>query len=123
MVRVVVLLLLVIMLLLSCELRCARLDHDPSLKTHQAERKDLQLSRRVSSKHKGSSPEALKFGLQWLQWQRTHNKTYFSSDQELEKYVVWRSNTAYIAYHNNYHKQFGYRLAMNKYGDMVRARE
>ncbi len=63
---------------------------------------------------------ARRYGLEWWGWQRRHNKRYVSSEEELEKYVVWRSNTAYIHSHNVYADRFGFYLAMNQYGDLVR---
>lgn len=65
------------------------------------------------------SRAALQYGLAWASWQMQHNKFYLSSQEELERYVVWRSNSAYIQYHNSYADNFGFNLAMNSYGDMV----
>ena len=65
------------------------------------------------------SSDAWRFGLAWSSWRTLHNKSYLSSHEELERYVAWRSNTAYIQYHNSFADKFGYTLAMNNYGDMV----
>ena len=57
---------------------------------------------------------------EWSSWKTTHRKKYSTSLQDLERYVVWRSNKAYINYHNSFASTFGFYLSMNKFGDMVR---
>ena len=57
---------------------------------------------------------------EWSSWKTTHRKKYSTSLQDLERYVVWRSNKAYINYHNSFASTFGFHLSMNKFGDMVR---
>lgn len=66
-----------------------------------------------------TSRDAREYGLAWTSWRRTHGKSYSSSSEELERYVVWRSNTAYIQSHNSYADKFGFTLTMNRFGDMV----
>ena len=66
-----------------------------------------------------TSREAVGFGLRWATWRQTHSKSYSSSTESLARYVVWRSNIAYIESHNSYADNFGFTLAMNGYGDMV----
>lgn len=66
-----------------------------------------------------TSRAALYRGLQWSTWRRVHNKSYSTPSEALEKYVVWRSNAAYIDYHNSYAEVLGFTLAMNRFGDMV----
>lgn len=56
---------------------------------------------------------------EWSSWKATHRKKYSTSVQDLERYVVWRSNKAYINYHNSFASNFGFYLSMNKFGDMV----
>ena len=56
---------------------------------------------------------------EWSSWKGLHGKRYSSSVQDLERYVVWRSNMAYINYHNSFASNFGFYLAMNKFGDLV----
>ena len=57
---------------------------------------------------------------EWSLWKDKHRKKYSTSVQDLERYVVWRSNWAYINYHNSFASNFGFYLAMNKFGDLVR---
>ena len=66
-----------------------------------------------------TSRDALHYGLLWKSWTHVHNKTYSTSNEGLERYVVWRSNTAYIQYHNTYADKFGFTMAMNSFGDQV----
>ena len=56
---------------------------------------------------------------EWSQWKVTHTKYYTSNNEELERYVTWRTNKAYVEYHNAFAEDFGYSLALNKFGDMV----
>ena len=56
----------------------------------------------------------------WLGWKAEHTKSYESDIHELEKYVTWVSNTALIDAHNALRSSFGYTLAMNQFGDLVR---
>lgn len=56
---------------------------------------------------------------EWSAWKGLHRKRYSSSVQDLERYVVWRSNRAYINYHNSFASSFGFYLAMNNFGDLV----
>ena len=66
------------------------------------------------------SSVALQYGLAWVGWRKKHKKSYANSQEELERYIAWRSNTVYIQYHNKYADTFGFSLAMNNYGDMVK---
>lgn len=65
------------------------------------------------------SSVALQYGLAWGSWRTKYKKSYMSSKEELERYIAWRSNMAYIDYHNTYADKFGFSLAMNNYGDLV----
>ena len=103
--------LFLLLLLCSEELNCS--SSQWQLPVHQVTR--TVLSRQL---HK-TTGAARSYGVQWQGWCVTHNKTYQSSAEALERYVVWRSNSAYIQYHNNYAAEFGFSLAMNKFGDMV----
>lgn len=57
---------------------------------------------------------------QWLIWKESNNKTYESTIEELERFIIWLANKAYIDYHNTYSSKFGFTLKMNQFGDMVR---
>ena len=61
----------------------------------------------------------LELHAEWSTWKAHHRKKYSTSVQDLERYVVWRSNKAYINYHNSFASNFGFYLSMNKFGDMV----
>ncbi len=102
-----------LLLQLLCPLELSSSLHWPGLRgaPRLAERRLVAVSK--------TSREALHFGRLWTVWQRTHEKTYLSSMEALERYVVWRSNTAYIQYHNNYADKFGFTMAMNSFGDLV----
>ena len=58
---------------------------------------------------------------EWSSWKGLHRKSYSTSVQDLERYVVWRANKAYINYHNCFASNFGFYLAMNQFGDLVRS--
>lgn len=66
-----------------------------------------------------TSRDALQYGVQWQGWRLEHNKSYQTSAEALERYIIWRTNVAYIEYHNAYADRFGFTLAMNSFGDMV----
>lgn len=57
---------------------------------------------------------------EWLQWKSQHGKNYDSQRHELERHLVWLSNREYINAHNKNADIFGFTLAMNHFGDMVR---
>ena len=57
---------------------------------------------------------------EWRLWKTQHSKTYLSQPEELERHLVWLSNRKYIECHNNNADIFGYKLAMNNFGDLVR---
>ena len=57
---------------------------------------------------------------EWLQWKSQHGKSYDSQRHELERHLVWLSNREYINAHNKNADIFGFTLAMNHFGDMVR---
>ena len=63
---------------------------------------------------------AFKYDPLWMTWKQVHDKSYDSDIHELEKYVTWVSNHALIETHNQLESRFGYSLAMNQFGDMVR---
>lgn len=62
----------------------------------------------------------LKHMEEWLEWKEKHRKSYGSSLEELERHFIWLSNRRYIEHHNNNSHIFGFTLAMNHLGDMVR---
>ena len=57
---------------------------------------------------------------EWELWKDSHGKGYRSELVELEKHLVWLSNKKYIEQHNANSHIFGFTLAMNHFGDMVR---
>ena len=60
------------------------------------------------------------FAKEWNQWKNTHEKKYESDKEDLEKHIVWLSNKEYIDHHNRNADIFGFTMAMNHLGDMVR---
>ena len=56
---------------------------------------------------------------EWMLWRQTHKKSYASDIDELERYIVWRSNKVFIDHHNNYSNIFGFTMKMNQFGDLV----
>ena len=56
----------------------------------------------------------------WQLWKSVHNKLYRSSEEERDRYSIWRSNKAFIEAHNNNSAEFGYTVRMNQFGDLVR---
>lgn len=61
---------------------------------------------------------AFKTDREWLKWKEDYSRSYESVVHELERYVTWKSNRAFIGAHNELKDEFGYTLAMNQYGDM-----
>ena len=61
------------------------------------------------------------FREEWNLWKAQHGKSYNEEREELERHIVWLSNRAYIEHHNANADIFGFTLAMNQFGDMVRA--
>ena len=57
---------------------------------------------------------------EWNLWKDDHDKAYGSQLEELERHLVWLSNKKYIEQHNANSHLFGFTLAMNHFGDMVR---
>ena len=57
---------------------------------------------------------------EWQQWKTEHGRSYGSDIEELDRHFVWLSNKKYIDSHNNNADVFGFTLAMNSFGDMVR---
>lgn len=62
---------------------------------------------------------ALEDGQLWQAWKSTHGKSYVTIVEELERYVIWRANQAFIDYHNSYAHKLGFTLRMNQFGDLV----
>ena len=62
----------------------------------------------------------LRYGLQWEAWKATHRRGYLTLVEELERFVIWRANQAFIDYHNSYANKLGFTLRMNQFGDLVR---
>lgn len=63
---------------------------------------------------------AIEYGLQWQAWKTSHRRSYVTLVEELERFVIWRSNQAFIDYHNSYADKLGFTLRMNQFGDLVR---
>ena len=57
---------------------------------------------------------------EWQLWKTEHRKSYESQREELERHLVWLANREYINAHNKNADLFGFTLAMNHFGDMVR---
>ncbi len=57
---------------------------------------------------------------EWHLWKSRHEKVYDSHLVELERHITWLSNKKYIEQHNKNAHIFGFELAMNQFGDMVR---
>ena len=62
---------------------------------------------------------ALEYGQLWQTWKSTHGRSYVTIVEELERYVIWRANQAFIDYHNSYAHKLGFTLRMNQFGDLV----
>ena len=62
----------------------------------------------------------LEYGLRWDSWKLTHRRSYVTLIEELERFVIWRANQAFIDYHNSYADKLGFTLRMNQFGDLVR---
>ena len=57
---------------------------------------------------------------EWQLWKSQHGKSYQSQREELERHLIWLANREYINGHNNNAHVFGFTLAMNHLGDIVR---
>lgn len=57
---------------------------------------------------------------EWELWKTQHGKSYAHKVEELERHMIWASNRKYIEEHNVNADTFGYTLAMNHFGDLVR---
>ena len=57
---------------------------------------------------------------EWQMWKSQHSKRYGSLREELDRHLVWLANREYINAHNKNSHIFGFTLAMNHFGDMVR---
>ena len=58
---------------------------------------------------------------EWQLWKTEHWKSYQSQREELDRHLVWLSNREYINSHNANSHIFGFTLAMNHLGDIVRS--
>lgn len=58
---------------------------------------------------------------EWQLWKSSHGKEYITEREELERHLVWVSNREYILQHNANADIFGFTLAMNHFGDMVKS--
>ena len=65
------------------------------------------------------SEAKFEFHEKWQSWKFTHGKSYLSEKEEIEKHIVWLSSKKYIEEHNVNADEFGFKLAMNQFGDMV----
>ena len=60
------------------------------------------------------------YSKEWQLWKGEHNKSYQSEAEDIKRHSVWLTNKEYIDLHNSNADIFGYILAMNEFGDMVR---
>lgn len=60
---------------------------------------------------------------EWEQWKTQYRKGYGHWVEELERHLIWASNRKYIEEHNANAEAFGYTLAMNHFGDLVRCQQ
>lgn len=64
--------------------------------------------------------ESLQLSAEWHMWKAEHRKSYVTDREEVYRHVVWQSNSKFISAHNQFNLTFGYTLAMNEMGDLVR---
>lgn len=59
---------------------------------------------------------------EWERWKATHEKSYGSNLEELEKHIVWHSNRAFVKQHNVNAEMgvYSYQVKLNHLGDLVR---
>ena len=81
---------------------------------------DLGVRKLSATESSATNLSSLRLAEEWRLWKRTHEKSYASSNEELERYAIWQSNAAYIENHNKHWDKFGYTLGMNQFGDLVR---
>lgn len=62
----------------------------------------------------------LQYPEEWQIWKTQHGKNYNSQREELDRHLLWLSNREYINTHNKNTHIFGFTLAMNHFGDIVR---
>ncbi len=67
-----------------------------------------------------SESQTLQLSEEWHGWKVEHGKEYVSEREEVYRHVIWKSNKRFIEAHNLYNETFGYTLAMNEMGDLVR---
>ena len=84
---------------------------------------DLNPSSSLETDPISLSLAAVEDAYEWIAWKQEHQRNYSSNLQELERYIVWRSNKFYVRQHNSHSDDFGYTLKMNQFGDMVSAGE
>ena len=57
---------------------------------------------------------------EWHAWKEEHGKTYQSTNEEMWRHDVWKTNMEMIRTHNAEKEVHGYTLRMNHLGDLVR---
>ena len=57
---------------------------------------------------------------EWQLWKAQHGKSYQSQREELDRHLIWLANREYINGHNKNAHIFGFTLAMNHLGDIVK---
>ena len=58
---------------------------------------------------------------EWQLWKTQHGISYQSQREELDRHLIWLANRQFIIGHNMNAHIFGFSLAMNKFGDIVRS--
>lgn len=66
------------------------------------------------------APCSYEFTEDWNLWKSVHKKSYSSEEDEWKRHTIWLANQEYINEHNAEQDVFGFTLAMNQFGDMVR---
>ncbi len=59
---------------------------------------------------------------EWHQWKVAHSKSYRSTQEELERHIVWHSNRVFVEQHNRNAEEgiYSYQVKLNHLGDLVR---
>lgn len=68
----------------------------------------------------GAAKPKFRHEQEWGKWKLSNDRNYTSELEELERHLIWLSNKVYIDQHNANAHIFGFTLAMNHLGDLVR---
>lgn len=71
----------------------------------------------------GLTAAKFNFPQEWEDWKKKYEKNYQTSEEEIQRHIIWEANKKYVESHNEHADVFGFTLEVNEFSDLVCAND